>query len=187
MNDGLVNVTNDFTEEDYNFWEDNMQLSIMKPFSDIYNRDTSENKKVSSKEMACIFFMCEPDPDKNKFYRIQEQERLEMLKETFYSDFNEEDELIKQCIEEYPFLNLSAVKRALKEEIDSMRKRASFIANFDYEDKSISDIKNFDMIRKATPQILEAYEKIEEKFLKEKTSSRIRGGRRKSKAEQKLL
>jgi len=155
--------------------------------SKLYNRDNSKDKEISSKEMSCIFFMCEPDPDKNKFYRIPEQERLQMLKDIFYPDFDDADEDIKRCIEEYPFLNLSAVKRALKEEIDSMRKRASFIANFEYEGKSISDIKNFDMVRKATPQILEAYEKIEDKFLKEKTSSRIRGGRRKSKAEEKLL
>ena len=187
MNEGLVNVTSDFTEDDYNFWNDNMQLTVMKPFSELYNRDDSDNKNISSKEMAFIFFMCEPDPDKNKFYRIPEQERLAMLKETFYTDFNEDDAIIQDCIKEYPFINLTAVKRALKEEIDSMRKRAKFISNFEYEDKSISEIKNFDMIRKATPQILEAYEKIEEKFLKEKTSSRIRGGRRKSKAEQKLL
>jgi len=187
MDDGLVTISSKFNDSDYNFWDDNMQLSIMKPFSELYNRDKSDNKNVSSKEMVCIFYMCDPDPDKNKFYRIPENERLQMLKETYYNDFDEAEKVVSKCIEEYAFLNLSAVKRALKEEIDSMRKRASFIANFEYEDKSISDIKNFDMVRKATPQILEAYEKIEEKFLKEKTSSRVRGGRRKSKAEQKLL
>jgi hypothetical protein len=187
MNEGLVNITRDFDEKDYNFWKDNMQLSKMKPFSNLYDRDKSKKKNISSKEMVLIFFMSEPDPYKNKFYRIPEKARLEMLKETYYPDFDENDKDIKKCIEEYPFLCLTAVKRALKEEIDSMRKRAKFINNFEYEGKSIQEIKNFDMIRKATPQILEAYEKIEDKFLKEKTASRVRGGRKESLSEQKIL
>lgn len=187
MDTGIVTIAPNFLDNDYDFWKDNMQLAIMKPFSELYLRDKDKKKRISSKEMLTIFFMCDPDEEKNKFYRIPREDRLTMLKDTLYADFNERDELISDCLEEYPFACLSAVKRALKEEIDSMRKRASYIANFEYEDKSITDIKNFDMIRKATPQILESYEKIEEKFLKEKSVSRIRGGRRKSKAEQGLI
>ena len=83
MNDGLVNISPDFTNEKYNFWNDNMQLSIMKPFSNLYHRDDSENKTVSSKEMVVIFFMCDPDAEKNKFYRMPTAKRLDMLKDTY--------------------------------------------------------------------------------------------------------
>jgi len=187
MNDGLVNIAPDFTNEKYNFWNDNMQLSIMKPFSRLYNRDEDKNKRISSKEMVCVFFMCDPDPEKNKFYRIPYQERLSMLKETYYSDFDETDEDIILCLEEYPHQCLSAAKKALKEEIDSMIQRSKFIRNFDYENSSLTDIEKLDRIRSKTPALLKNYEEIESKFLKEKTETRIKGGRKKSKSEQKLL
>lgn len=183
MHDGLVNIAPDFLKEGYNFWEDNMQLAIMHPFSQLYNRDNSKNKTISSKEMVCIFFLSEPDPQMNKFYRITEEERLSMLKDTYHPDFDEQDEIIAECIEAWPEL-LSAVKRAMKEEIDSMRERAKFIRNFDYKTAPLADIEKLDRIRAKTTALLEGYEKIKNKFLKEKDAARVVGGRRESKSEQ---
>lgn len=182
MNDGLVNIAPDFNRPDYNFWEDNMQLSIMKPFSILYNRDSSPHKAFSSKEMTCIFFISEPDPQLNKFYRMTYEERLSMLKETYFEEFDEKDPAIVECIEAWPEL-LSAIKRALKEEIDSMRERGKFIRTFDYKTAPLSDIEKLDRIRAKTPALLENYEKIQNKFLKEKDEARIVGGRKKSKSE----
>ena len=64
--------------ENKNFWEVNPQLVYIPPFSELYNKDKSKNKEKSSKNMWCIFFMSDPDEDKNKFYRIPEKERLEI-------------------------------------------------------------------------------------------------------------
>lgn len=187
MNDSLVNVSYKFLKEDYNFWEDNMQLAIMRPFSYLYERDDTPNKTTSSKEMVCIFFMSEPDPEKNKFYRMTYGERLSMLQETFYEEFDPNEEVIKECLDVYPALCLSSIKRAMKEEIDSMVARSEFIRNFDYSTQSLSDIGKLDAIRAKTPALLKNYEDIESKFLKEKDSARIEGGRKKSKSEKKQL
>lgn len=187
MNDGLVNVSPRFLETDYNFWDDNMQLAVMKPFSDLYDRDEDELKKKSSKEMVVIYFMCDPDPEENKFYRIPFKNRLQMLKETFYADFNENDMLIKKCIDTYPHLALSAVKRALKEEIDSMVDRGIRIRNFDYENASLEEIMKMDRIRGLTLNLAKNYEQLENMFLQNKGNERVKGGRNENKAERKLL
>ena len=207
MNDGLVNIAPDFDRESYNFWEDNMQLSIMKPFSNLYDRDNSKDKTTSSREMVVIYFMNEPDPEKNKFYRIPFSERLDMLKETYNADFDDQDELIKECMLKYPFLCLTAIKRALKEEIDTLVERAEVLRNSKYtldyymtDDNGNLILNNsglpillkgtaslLDGLRSKTPKLVEDYAKIEEKFIKEKSESRIKGGRRRSKSEKKML
>lgn len=187
MNDGLINVSPRFLESKYNFWDDNMQLAIIKPFSDIYDRDNDPSKIKSSKEMVVIYFMCDPDPEENKFYRIPFKARLEMLKETFYADFNENDAIIKKCMDTYPHLALSAVKRALKEEIDSMVDRGLRIRNFNYEDASLEEIMKMDKIRGMTLNLAKNYEQLENIFLKDRGNERVKGGRKENKAEKKLL
>lgn len=207
MNDGLVNIAPDFTRDNYNFWNDNMQLSLMKPFSDLYSRDETKDKIKSSKDMVVIFFMCDPDPEKNKFYRIQPDQRLEMLKDTYHPDFDQEDEVIKECLERYPYLCMTAIKRALKEEIDTMVDRANTLRNSPYTldyylldeegeyvlSNSGAPIKmtgtaaQLDSLRSKTSKLMLDYEAIEQKFIKEKTESRIKGGRRRNKSEKKLL
>lgn len=187
MNNEFVVVSNDFNEPNYNFWDDNPQIAILKPFNLLYNRDKSKKKTTSSKEMVVIFFLSEPDSEKNKFYRVPPVERLEMLKETFYSEFNEEDDVIKECLTSYPNLCLSPVERALKEEIDSLVKRQQFISNFNYEGATLDQIKTIDIIRSKTMALYDNYEKLESKFIKQKTEARVRGGRKRSLTEKKLL
>lgn len=207
MKDGLINIAPDFTRDNYNFWNDNMQLSIMKPFYYLYDRDTTEDKIISSKEMVVIFFMCDPDPELNKFYRMNHIQRLEMLKETYYPDFDDNDEYIKQCLEQYPVLLLSSIKRALKEEIDTLVDRSEvlrtspYTLNYYLTDETGNYILNnsglpikmegtaqlLDTLRSKTPKLFEDYAKLEARFIAEKTESRIKGGRKRSKSESKLL
>lgn len=183
----FVTLSNDFNEPNYNFWNDNSQISIVRPFNQLYSRDNTKNKSHSSKEMVVIFFMCEPDPEKNKFYRIAPTERLEMLKDTYFKEFDETDPVIVDCINSYPHICLSPIEKALKEEIDSMVKRQQFISSFDYTKASIDEIKSLDQIRSKTMSLYENYERLENKFIKQKTEARVRGGRRRSVSERKLL
>lgn len=187
MNNKFITITPDYKDDDYDFWKHNMQLSIMQPFSSLYDRDESSNKNISSKEMVVIFFMCDPDEEENLFYRIPFKERLKMLKETYYADFNERDELIKECMALYPHRLLNAVKRALKEEIDSMVDRGERIRNFDYENATLEEMMKMDKIRGMTLNLAKNYEQIESLFLKGKNDARVRGGRKESKVEKRKL
>ena len=148
-----------------NFWEANPQLVYMPPFSYLYSSDKSKDKAKSSKDMWCIFFMSDPDEDKNKFYRIPEKERLDMLQEVYNPEFDVENELVQECILKYPSLCLTAVERALKDEKDALSKRAKFLASATYDFDTMKDLDN---AYSKTSKIYENFEAIEERFLKQK-------------------
>ena len=195
MNMHLTNITPTTDYEKENFWELNPQLKIMLPFHKLYKRDKSKNKDISSKEMWCIFFMEEVDEEFNKFAKVKFEERAKILKETFYMiDLN--DEVIQECIEGYNTYMLTLVARAFKEEQKSMIDRGEIIRStpytFDEYERDNKDriiyaggrpvvrkgtAKDLDAIRKNSVAIYEAYEKIEKKFLDEKGTLRIHGGR----------
>jgi hypothetical protein len=167
-----------------NFWEVNPQLVYIPPFSSLYATDKSKEKTKSSKDMWCIFFMSDPDEEKNKFYRIPEKERLEMLKEVYNPEFDVENELVSECIIKYPSICLTAVERALKDEKDALAKRAVFLAKADYNYDTMKDLDN---AFSKTSKIYENFEAIEERFLKQKNQSRVKGGRRESASEKGLI
>lgn len=167
-----------------NFWEVNPQLVYIAPFNSLYATDKSKEKEKSSKDMWCIFFMTDPDEEKNKFYRIPEKERLEMLKEIYHPAFKEEDELIAECILKYPSICMTAVERALKDEKDALAKRAKFLASAEYDYGTMKDLDN---AFSKTSKIYENFEAIEERFLKQKSHSRVKGGRRESASEKGLI
>jgi hypothetical protein len=78
---------------------------------------------------------------------------------------------------------MTAVERALKQEIESMQTLVHYITNIDYNAISLDDIKKLVDIRSKTPKIMDNYEQLEKRFIKQKSEARIRGGRKKSKAE----
>jgi hypothetical protein len=173
----LVNKAIEY--ETKNFWGVNPQLSFMKPFSDLYERDQSEGKEQSSLDMWVIFFLSDPDEEKNKFYRIPEKERIDMLKDTFH-DIDLDDELIKECIDQYPAICLLSVERALKDEKDALSKRAKFLAKAEYDFETMKDLDN---AYSKTSKIYENFEAIEQKFLTHREKSRVKGGRKESASE----
>jgi hypothetical protein len=166
--------------ENKNFWEVNPQLVYMPPFSSLYSNDKSKNKEKSSKDMWCIFFMSDPDEEKNKFFRITEDKRLDMLKEVFHPEFDENDELILTCLNTYPHICLSSVERALKAEKEALAKRAKFLQEADYNYDTMKDLDN---AYSKTSKIYENFEVIEERFMKQKNQARVRGGRRETASE----
>jgi hypothetical protein len=107
-----------------------------------------------------------------------------MLKEVFNSEFDEENELVAECIDKYPSLCLTAVERALKDEKDALAKRAKFLAVADYNFDTMKDLDN---AYSKTSKIYENFEAIEERFLKQKNQSRVKGGRRESASEKGLI
>jgi len=68
------------TDPTINFWGLNPHLIYMRPYSILYNMDESKNKEDSSKTMYCIVWIIDPDEDTNKYYRLPEEERIEICK-----------------------------------------------------------------------------------------------------------
>jgi len=185
--------------EDANFWKLNPQLQFIKPFDKLYNIDDSLNKQESSKTMWCIVFMSDPDEETNKFFRIPHLERYEMLKETFHSLFNLEEEYTKSCYEAYPEMCLTSPQRALKDEKEMLTKRANFIKEQEYTLDSYElatgpggrpvkivipgTAKQLDTMHKATKSIMDNFKIIESEFFAEKSKAQLKGDRQESKSE----
>jgi hypothetical protein len=168
-----------------NFWELNPQLLLIPPFSRLYDKDTTKDKSISSKQMWCVFFLREPDEQLNKFFRFEEREAIEMLEETYFPDADWWDsELFRECLLAYENYCLDAVARAFLIEKDSLKKRAILFRDTEY---TLDTMASLDTARSKTLKIYEAYENLEKKFLQKKQGQRVKGGRKLSKSEQKLM
>ena len=203
----MINVKKEYDPKKINWWDIHPQMIYYSPFDKLYKRDNSKDKWISSNEMWTIFYISYPDDELNSFYRMGADKALEVLKETFYEDFNKEDILLSECIELFPHECLTAIERALKDEIDSMVQRSIVLRTTEYtlDDYERNDdgtlflnsrgqaisIKGtstqLDKARSLTPKLYENYEKLKDKFLKEQGSAKLLGGRVQSKQEKKEI
>lgn len=145
--------------------------------------------------MYLIAFMSDPDEEENIYYRIPEPERMEMLKETFASDIDTEDELWQECLIAYGAECLTAVERALKIEKDALTKRAMLIKDTELTldrtqivgDKSViikGTATQINTLQKDFPKILAQYAQAEQEFIKSKALARVEGGAKLAKSEE---
>lgn len=177
-----------------NFWKQNSQLRYIEPFKDLYDRDSSKDKSVSSKECISIWFLKDPNYY-NKVYRLPEDQKKSTVL-YFFPEFDFEDEVIKKCLSVYDELILTPAAKAFKAEEESLIKRAKFLSETEYtmptraldeKGKPIyiagkpvyepGTAKDLDTMRKYTETIIKQYEKAKKVFEEEqKQQSRIMGG-----------
>ena len=173
MANSFINVKKSF-DPSFNYWELNPHLIYLKPYSILYNEDKSKNKEESSKIMWCVTWMIDPDEETNKYYRLDEERRLEVCKE-FQPKFDNTDELVQSIMVSYPEDCLTVIERSLRDTKEFMRKRDKFIKSQEY---NFETMKELDDAATKTIKIYQDYEKIEKVFTEEKNkSTRIRGGR----------
>lgn len=168
-----------------NFWEANPQFTIVRPFDELYK---SEGIEDTSKTAWCIMLYCETS-DKSIFSQFPEEKRKEELT-YFYNDMKWEHPIVKKCLEQYPFIAMSAAARSLKEEEDVLMRRAIFLRE-EYDsaikDRNIILAEKLEKMLKNNPALYENLEKAMEKFAVEKAKATLRGGRVESYTEQGLL
>jgi len=173
----FVNLPPNWTK-DTNFWDFNGQLAIIYPFSKIHKLDNGG--ELSSKLMTIVFFMCDPDEEKNRFYRIPEEERREAIQESFYDAIDWNDELLVEAIDKYPELCLSAVARSLKDMKDFITRRAVILRKMDY---TLDTMKDIDAAIAKNDKIYSDFERIEQKYISSEKVGRVRGGRKETPVE----
>lgn len=177
-----------------NWWDLNPWMTKYKPFSKLYARDKSKDKMHSSNEMYVIFIMNDPDEELNIFYRIPEEERMEMLVDEFGVDADMDDEVFAECFNAYPWECLTAVERAFKIEKDQLIKRSKLIKDTELTldrtqilgDRSVTikgTASQINTLQKDFPKIMQQYEEVEQRFIKEKQKVHVKGGSKLSKAE----
>lgn len=206
MNSSFIKVNAEFIRTNEiglisNFWELNPQLSLIKPFSILYESDKLKNKIDSSKLMWAFYFNNYPDEEENIYYRIPKDQREPMLEEVFtlpkplIEYTTEQEEFRKIC--------LTSTQKDLLLEKEALHERAIFLRDTKYTLDSYEIVtigsraqrvvlpgtaKQLDQMKKATDAIMKNFERIEEKYLAEKRGeARIFGGRKESATEKNLI
>jgi len=181
----LTKVCKNFTK-DINYWELNPQVAIVLPYSLLYDRDESEDKTKSSGEMWSITFMSDPDEDVNIFFRYGIKERQERLTELFQTDW--EDPFIKQCLESYPNDFMDSIEKSLKDTKEYLTERANILKSvMSNRDEYLQNINKIDTAVSKNLKLYEELAEIQQKFLKAKEYTTVKGGRRETKQEKKLI
>lgn len=173
-----------------NFWQDNYQLRYIEPFKQLYDRDTSENKVVSSSEMWAVWLLQDPSYD-NKIFRLSEQDKRSAVK-SYCPNFDFEDEVINKCLISYSELCLSNAAKAFLQEEKSLQERSELIDKIQREqgytlDEFVSLGNNrwgnkkgtasqLEAIRKNTAGIYKQYIQIRAAFEEEQNNVRLYGG-----------
>lgn len=173
-----------------NFWDNNFQLSLIEPFKNLYNRDNSENKVISSKEMWCIWLSEDPNYENRVYRLIAEQKKSAIL--SYYPDFDFTDKLIQECMLSYPDHCLTPAAKSFRSEEETLRKFAELIENKISEDELTFDQyvplgnNRFQLIKGTANQIADLkkknaalypqYEKIRKMFEQEQNEIRVYGG-----------
>lgn len=178
---------------DTNFWDLNPQLGIMPPFNKLYRED--DGGDVSSRKMWCVYFMTDPDEEDNKFYRLPEKERKKMLEEAWCPEIDWEDEVIKECIERYPYVCLTTLQRDLKDQKELLIRINSTLENMpitlDSTDERGRKVQGtLTQITKAKRDLSIVYKQIielENLVSDEKSKSQVYGGRDETHAEKGLI
>lgn len=179
----FVNIKKEF-KPDQNFWELNPHLRFVKPFSDLYSEDNSKNKVQSSKDMWCIFFLSEPDEDINIYFRLDNNEILDVCKK-FNPSFQDTDELIRACIRDYPEVCLTVIERTLKITKELFKRRTTFLKEADY---NFDTMKLIDSAIAATPKMEEEFDKVVKKYnMSKNVEIQVHGGRKLTAREKKTI
>lgn len=178
MSDALVYIPDNFDPTE-DFDKLNPQVKYISPFSELY-----ESELDYSNSMWSIVFLMEADAAQNKLYRLPLPERIEAI-QRFYPNFNPELELLKTCIEAYPYKCIPALRKSLIETKEFLISRSQYLKSVEYRLETMKDI---DMAMSKSGKLWEDFEKIQEKYESaKKDSSEVYGGRTESFAEKKKL
>lgn len=191
----MVKINKNFTPTQ-NFWELNPQLIIMQPFDRLYATD--DGGEVSSKYAWMCFFMKDPDEDDNVFYSLPEEQRVKMLRETYFPDLDLGFKEYVDCLEAYPDICLSMVEKSIMKQKELIRRRDRFLDNMEYTLDSHQVVagkvqvipgtfKQLEAAHKTTPQVYKMLKELEELFIQEKSSGEVYGGRRETFSEKGLI
>jgi len=173
----------------------NNHLKYIEPYSQLYERDKSKDKKRASNEFYAIWVLNSPDEQENKYLRLSKDKIKKLVEERFKIDW--EDKLFKQCLEDYPSKIMTIPERALsaiqqkvleREHILRTEKYPDDIYKKDEQGKYIKAGNTFmkvtythdvlDGMLKTSSLIMKDYKECAKMFAIEKDNISIRGQRR---------
>ena len=168
----LVNFPENYQYGD-NFWLLNPELKFIDPFAKLKDKE--------DKFMWGIVLYCESS--RRTIFGLLEPDKKKEQIEKYIYPIPWDDELVKEVIKEYPKF-LTPAKRAFKEYEDFLARRGEFLRNQDY---TFENSEKLDRLAANSLKIFGEFKQIEEQFQEEDKITNIRGGRKASASEKKLL
>lgn len=153
-----------------NFWTENLEISMIKEFDDLYSADTSKNKEKSSKIMWAIYFAYNPN---SKLYNLPD--KLKVIARDHLKDPKFKWSSVAKQVEVYKELVLTDAERALLKWNEIMIMRDQTIKDL-YKsaiaDRDVDTLVKIDKMMTTTPKMFEDYKKVKKDFEEEKTTKK---------------
>lgn len=164
-----------------NFWKLNPQSKVV--FNNLYTKDKSKDKEVSSSIMWAIAMYS--DNSKSNMYRnLSSDDRKNIIAEDYLKNPKFEWDKYKDEIDKYKKLNLSKNQRNLLDIEDKLEQRNQIFKDELYTFDNALDL---DKIFINTKAVLETYRVLKDSVDKEEADSTTRGGRIESASEKGLI
>lgn len=149
----------------------------IKQFADIWNSDTSKDKKEAKKKLSCIYFFCKPNSIYSRYDPKEREEEIakDVLENTKFTKD------IKEGIEKYNTFK-TVNELLLESQLSALNKSVAYYDNVDYTErddkgKPVYIIKEVHASIKESKGITATIKDLIEQLKKEQEStSTIRGG-----------
>lgn len=124
---------------------------------------------LSSEEMWAVYLFSDVDSPK---YALREDQRILEIKKHYLKDEGYDWNKLKPAIKAYPEVFLSKIERELKSFLDMVEKRHIMMEKVPYD---LKNAKELDRMLVETKVIMEAVDKLQKLFEKEKIKTRVKG------------
>lgn len=172
------NFINEISIEE-NFWDVNPHFRYLTDFKDLYLNDNSKDKTISSRQLwSIVLFMDVQSP----FRRMSPDKRKEEISNYINQLFKWED--IEPYFKKYELCCMSEKQQLFNSWSEKMRERENFIKTTPYKATSY---KMLEEIGKNTESFWKSYNRIAADMEEELQQEQLKGGRKKSKSERKLI
>lgn len=148
-----------------NFWEFNPQFK--ESFKDVYTKDKSKDKSISSNLMWFLAFSCEER--KNIYSNLAEDERIDVLANERNITLNDETQ---KLLDRYRELRLEYTTRKLRNWRKKLDERDEFMGNTKYEAKTYVML---DTMMGTTDKLWKQYFAIENEINKTNDTTELGG------------
>lgn len=173
------------TNFDYrsNFWEVNPSFTSFKIFNSVYMDDKSKNKKDSSQIMWAVAFFTDIN-ENNPWRNIEEDEKRDLIKEDILNSKNFKWEAIEPLIDFYKQCIFSIPEKKLFDFYKKLEERTNFINITPYD---LENGEQLDKMLANTKKLYDLYFEIKKEFESDDKGGNIKGDRKESASEKKLI
>jgi hypothetical protein len=114
-----------------------IEILLVSPFKEIWDRDSSESKEYAMKEFSYIYFITTPKKT-NPFYGYTEQDRHPEVVKYLFENYYSPDSIVQQAMEVRRkfYYEASASLSLLEGAKEAVDKLKNFLINFDLNERN---------------------------------------------------